>query len=231
MIGSVRNNAGPSSFGLNNRRQANGADFKQEYARRVNQDRASFSQPNADAQQQRGYQEIGPSVEAISRHMQGMNTQATGGAALTDEEIRELKEKYDFQHLSSDQRLDLLRELNQKNVLSYSVLNATTRIAVEFSPQEAESFVQAMRQRPGFEDFEMPAENRAEKNEALTLKLPAEYAHHPQNIVEEYANSAMEWRAKYYAALEQYGEERPEYLKRSDAYAEIADILKSIMEA
>lgn len=227
MIESVGSNPNINSF--TSRRQSNGANanFKEEYAKRVNQDQVSFSNQYAA----RGYREIGPSIESMTKYMNGMNSQATGGAKLTDDELKELKEKYDFNNMSSDDRLNLLLELNQKNVISYSTISASTRFTVEFTPKEAESFVRAMRQKPGFEDFEMPTENMAKKNEALNVKLPPTYHKTPSNIYEEYANSAMEWRAKYNAALEQYGEERPEYLKRADAYSEIADILKSIMEA
>lgn len=227
MIGSVGCNSKINSLTVNSRRQSFGANFKEEYAKRANQDQVSFSNQNVST---RSYCEIGPSIESMTRYMNSMNTQATGGAKLTDEEIKELKEKYNFNNMSSDDRLNLLLELNQKNVISYSTISASTRLTVEFTPKEAESFVQAMRQKPGFEDFDMPTENIAKKNEALTVKLPPAYHYNPQNIYEEYANLTMEWRAKYQAALEQYDEERPEYLKRADAYSDIADILKSIME-
>lgn len=243
MIGTVKGNMAYANAPTANRQNTtNGTSlFKQQYTEAVNRDRTTFSRNQRINSQSMTAIQGDMDIKDLASFLNGLNPQADGSAKLTEEDIKELQEKYDLNNLTATQRLALLRELHEKNVLSYEDCRRSQESHIDIgSLMGAERSIRKM-----IEDSQTDAVLRR----ALTLSLKTMDSHQtgnqvvngadiavrslsddePMDIYEEFKSYERQWRTKYQMLLEKYDEEHPEFLAYADSYAHIADVLKSLM--
>lgn len=216
MIGAVKGNtpyAVRPSFSQQGTDSVN-TSFKQRYAEQV-------QQKNADRC------ELGNND--LQCFFENLNQQADGRTELTEEDIRELKQKYDLHNLTKEQKNALLLELNQRNVLSSQDCRNAKISLVPLSPESERRWDVSFDANERQCAFKPKNENGTTFVDGRSRTPVVYFQDSSQNICERYQDCERRWRSEYKRLLDEENREVPTCLEYADSYARLAKVFASLM--
>lgn len=220
MIGAIKGNiysANKPSFAQQNTVAT--PSFKQRYAEMVKQ-----GPTVASGDRQTG---LGIEDDVFYHFFANVNRQADGCAELTEDDIRALRQKYDLDNLTSKEQAELLIELSQKNVLSYTdCANAWLKPVVVDPRSLPGKMYNQIIERYGL-DIEPVDENREIVLDGQSLAV--EPFRRPTNFYELLQDYEQYLRKRDRIFWDEYGQASPSYLAYADSAARTAKVIKLLM--